>query len=173
MRRRARGFTYLGALFLVALLAGGLALGGEAWQTTVEREKETELLFAGNQYRRAIGQYYEATPGDPKRYPRTLQDLLQDPRQPGARRYLRKLYPDPVTGAKEWGLVKAPDDGILGVYSLSEAPPRKVAGFRLRDAGFERAKTYADWKFLYTPAQLQAPAGKPPTGPAAEPTGAG
>lgn len=168
MKRRARGFTYLGALFAVALLAGGLALTGELWQTSAQREKEAELLFVGNQYRRAIGLYYEATPGGVKRYPRALEDLLKDPRQPATQRYLRRLYPDPVAGSNEWGLIKAPDGGILGVHSLAQTLPRKSAGFRVRDAGFERAKTYADWKFLHAPAQPQAPAPKPDAKPAAE-----
>ena len=168
VRRRARGFTYLAVLFIVAILLGGLALVGEMWETSARREKEAELLFIGNQYRRAIGLFYDSTPGGVKRYPRTLEDLVKDPRQPSTQRHLRKFYPDPITGKNEWGLVKAPDGGILGVHSLSEEAPLKVAGFRVRDAGFEGAQKYADWKFLHTPAQqakpaASKPAAKPPT----------
>ena len=50
---RARGFTYLTVLFMVAILAGGLALIGEVWHTSAMREKEAELLFVGQQYRKA------------------------------------------------------------------------------------------------------------------------
>jgi len=57
VRRRARGFTYLAVLFIVAILLGGLALVGEMWETSARREKEAELLFIGNQYRRAVGFY--------------------------------------------------------------------------------------------------------------------
>jgi len=165
--RRARGFTYLAVLFIVAILMGGLALVGEVWETSARREKEAELLFIGNQYRRAIGLYYDSTPGGVKRYPRTLEDLVKDPRQPATQRHLRKFYPDPVTGKNEWGFVKAPDGGILGVHSLSEQPPVKIGGFRVRDAGLEGAQKYADWKFLYTPPQqakaaASKPAAKPP-----------
>lgn len=161
---RQGGFTYLTVLFVVAVLLGGLALVGETWETSARREKEAELLFIGDQYRRAITLYYERTPGNPKRYPRELEDLVKDPRQPATQRYLRKLYPDPLTG-KEWGLVKAPDGGIQGVHSLSELAPLKVAGFRVRDAAFEGGQKYADWKFIHTPAAA-APA-KP--GAAAKP----
>jgi type II secretory pathway pseudopilin PulG len=149
MRRSQRGFTYLTVLFIVAILLGGLAMVGEMWETAAKREKETQLLFVGNQYRRAIARFYEGTPGGVKRYPRTLEELLKDPRQPGTQRFLRRLYPDPFDAA-EWGIVKAPDGGIAGVYSLSEEKPLKIAHFKLRDAGFDGMQRYADWKFVYS-----------------------
>jgi hypothetical protein len=68
-----------------------------------------------------------------------------------------------MTGKNEWGLVKGPDGGIGGVYSLSEDKPLKVAGFKLRDATLEGAQKYSDWKFTFTPvpAAGQAGAGQP------------
>ena len=161
--RRAGGFTYLTVLFIVAILTTGLALVGEVWHTAAMREKEADLLFAGNQYRKAIARYYLS--GPQRQYPRSLDDLLKDPRRPGAERYLRKLYPDPVTG-KEWSLVKAPDGGILGVHSVSDDKPFKNARFKARDAAFEGAQKYSDWKFVYMPqAAPTAPnaAAKPPS----------
>jgi type II secretory pathway pseudopilin PulG len=160
---KARGFTYLTVLFIVAILTTGLALVGEVWHTAAMREKEADLLFAGNQYRKAIARYYLS--GPQRQYPRSLDDLLKDPRRPGAERYLRKLYPDPVTG-KEWSLVKAPDGGILGVHSVSDEKPFKNARFKARDAAFEGAQKYSDWKFVYMPhAAPAAPnaATKPPS----------
>jgi len=154
---RSRGFTYLTVLFIVAILMGGLALVGEVWDTWAKREKEADLLFVGNQYRKAIQRYVLAGKAQ---YPRTLDDLLKDPRQPSTQRYLRRLYPDPITGKAEWGFVKGPDGGIGGVYSLSEDKPLKVAGFKLRDASLEGAQKYSDWKFAYTPA-AQPAAAKP------------
>jgi hypothetical protein len=103
-----------------------------------------------------------------KRYPRTLEDLVKDPRQPATQRHLRRLYPDPITGKNKWGFVKAPDGGIQGVHSLSEEKPLKIGGFRVRDAGLEGAAKYADWKFIHMlPAAAPAgakPAAKPPAG---------
>ena len=124
VKLRAAGFTYLALLFIVAVIAGGLAAVGEAWHTSARREKEAELLFIGHQYRQAIARYYLAG----LRYPRALADLLRDPRRPGTERYLRRLYADPLTGSSEWGLVKAPDGGIQGVYRLSQDRPLKTAG---------------------------------------------
>jgi len=159
-RSREAGFTYLTVLFVVAILAGGLALVGEVWHTTAARGREAELLYVGNQYRKAIERYYL---NGPRQYPRNLSDLLRDPRKPTAERYLRKLYPDPITGKEEWGLVKAPDGGIMGVHSLSEEKPLKSANFRVRDKEFEDKTKYADWKFAFTPALQLAP--KPPVKP--------
>jgi type II secretory pathway pseudopilin PulG len=162
--RRAHGFTYMTVLFMVAILGGGLALTGEVWHTSAMREKEAELLHIGNHYRKAIQRYYLS--GPQRQYPRSLDDLLKDPRQPGTVRYLRKLYPDPITG-KEWGLVKAPDGGILGVHSLSDETPFKTAGFKLRDRSFEDAQKLSDWKFIFEPAAAPA-AQKAPAKPVAK-----
>ena len=146
-RRASQGFTYLTAIFAVALIGLGLMLAGEAWRTAMQREREAQLLYIGNQYRSAIGRYYR---GGPAQYPRSLADLLKDARQAGTARYLRKLYPDPVTGADNWGLVKTPGGDIMGVYSLSSATPFKTFGFA-EGNDFADAKTYADWKFVYQP----------------------
>jgi hypothetical protein len=92
-----------------------------------------------------------------------------------AQRYLRKLYPDPLTGKVDWELNKV-GDGIMGVYSKSQMTPIKTSGFRERDKEFEGANHFSDWKFLHKPPKLPpAAAGKPPSGPGiqfpAPPTG--
>jgi type II secretory pathway pseudopilin PulG len=162
------GFTYLGLLFVVAAMGASLALVGVVWHTVQKREKERELLFVGNQYRQAIGQYFSRTPGTTRHYPRRLQDLLQDPRHLTTQRYLRKLYPDPITGRMDWELVKAADGGIMGVYSPSEDEPLKGANFSAADQDFEGKKSYAEWWFVSTPKQA---AGQPAAGNPAAPPG--
>ena len=167
--RRRNGFTYLAVLFIIAIMGGGLALAGEVWQTTAARAKEAELLYVGNQYRKAIERYYLNGPG---LYPRNLADLVKDPRKPDTVRYLRRLYPDPVTGKDEWGILKAPDGGIMGVYSQSNAPPLKQEGFRPRDQTFKGAPTYLEWRFLYEPSMATAAKPLPapsPQAPAPQP----
>lgn len=136
-------------------MGAGLALVGEVWHTAAMREREAELLYAGNQYRRAIERYYLS---GPRQYPRSLSDLLKDPRKPGTERYLRQLYPEPITGKSEWGIVKASDGGIMGVYSVSSDKPLKTAGFHIRNRAFEGAASYSDWKFVYMPPSAQKPA---------------
>jgi type II secretory pathway pseudopilin PulG len=156
------GFTYLTILFAIAFMGIGLALTGEVWRTVMLRDREAQLLYAGNQYRRAIERYYL---NGPRQYPRTVEDLLKDPRKPNTERYLRKLYFDPVTGSAEWGLVKAPDGGVMGVYSLSELKPMKTGGFTFYNREFEGAGRYADWKFVYQPPGAQQVPLQQPGGP--------
>jgi type II secretory pathway pseudopilin PulG len=146
--RGERGFGYIGLLILVAMMGVALAAAGQVWHTAQQREKEQELLFAGSQFRRAIAQFYANTPGQARRYPLHLEELLQDPRHPDTRRYLRKIYRDPMTGTAEWGLVSGPNGEIFGVYSLSEDAPLKQANFRLAEKAFEGTTKYSDWVFM-------------------------
>jgi type II secretory pathway pseudopilin PulG len=153
---RQQGFTYIGAMVLVAILGVVLAAAGEVWHVAQKREKEQELLFVGNQMRRALALYYEHTPAVGRRYPLSLEELLKDPRYPNTQRYLRKLYADPVTGSTEWGLLKGPNGEILGVHSRSEEEPLKKSQFSLADRNFEGKQKYSEWVFMYTPGQLVA-----------------
>jgi type II secretory pathway pseudopilin PulG len=150
--RREQGFTLAAALIAVALLGAGMAAYGEIASHAAQREKERELLFVGNQFRQAIGTYYERTPGAVKKFPQKLEELLKDARYPTPQRHLRRIYPDPMTGKAEWGVIQAPGGGIMGVYSLSQARPVKSGNFAFRDASLAGAARYADWQFSYVPA---------------------
>ena len=145
------GFTYLAALFLILVMGVVLAAIGQVWSTAQQRENERELLFVGDQFRKAIGQYYIKSTGAEKKFPTELKDLLKDNRQLATQRYLRKIYVDPMTRSKEWGLIQPAGSGITGVYSLSQEAPLKSANFTLDDQAFEDSETYGDWKFVYTP----------------------
>ena len=159
--KRQQGFTYIAVLLATAILTAGVGLAIEAWHTTLRRDREAELLHIGNQYQRAIMLYYEGSPTGRPRYPREIADLVRDDRYPTTRRYLRKAFPDPITSA-EWGIMKAPDGGIMGVYSNSTAKPFKERG---------TAASYQDWKFAYVPATAapKKPA-VPPGSSSAKPT---
>ena len=139
------GFTYIGLLFAIAIIGITLATVGVVWSTQARRDREAELLFVGGQIRDAIGRY-QASGGV---YPHELVDLVQDNRMPVVRRYLRRLYPDPMTGSADWELIRNSDGGIMGVASSSQQQPIKVAGFPVADAAFEKADCYCNWKFIY------------------------
>ena len=158
LRGRQRGFTYLGLLFLIAVMGLVLAATGTVASVERQREKEKELLFIGGQFRQAISRYYERSPGGLKQYPPNLEALLRDPRFPGSHRYLRKIYADPITGKSDWGLVDGPGGTVMGVYSLSNTKPLKAGNFSEIDKPFEGKTAYADWKFVYIPPQLAAAA---------------
>lgn len=137
----------LALLFILAALGAGMAAVGTVWTTVAQREKEAELLFVGEQYRRAIESYQRQGPGAEKPYPPSLEALLQDQRFPMPVRHLRRLYPDPMTGRTEWGLVRDERGGIVGVHSLAEGAPLKTAGFAPDQTGFEQATSYREWVF--------------------------
>lgn len=146
------GFSYIALLFIVAIMGSVLAGVGVSWSKLAQREKEVELLFIGNQFRNGIGAYYNSLPSGAQTYPRRLEDLLLDPRQPATSRYLREIYIDPMTGSNKWGLVKSPEGFVMGVYSLSAATPIKKKNFKIIDATFENQAKYSGWKFVYKPA---------------------
>jgi type II secretory pathway pseudopilin PulG len=146
-----RGFTYLVLLFSVALSGAALAAVGTWWSQERQRDKEAELLDIGNQFRRAIGNYYERSPGTVKRYPRKLEELVFDTRFLTIQRHLRRVSRDPITGEAKWGVVTAPDGGIMGVHSLSDATPIKSGGFAPRDTDFTGKSRYSEWWFVYYP----------------------
>ena len=148
-RGRCAGFTYIGLLILIAAMSLALTVVAQVWQTAQKRDKEEELLFVGNEIRRAIGMYV----ANAASYPHSLEDLLKDPGFPGVRRYLRKIYRDPVTGRAEWGLVKPDGNSVTGVYSLSDAEPLKQGGFSLADQSFEAKTKYSEWVFISKGAQ--------------------
>jgi len=78
--RFQRGFTYLVAMFAVAIAGLLLAVTSEVSSHSRQREREKELLYIGDQFREAIALYYQRTPGAVKRYPEKLEDLLEDKR---------------------------------------------------------------------------------------------
>ncbi len=147
------GFTFLGLLMVIAIMSIGLLAVSEIWSIARKREKEQELLFVGHQFRQAIRLYCTHGPrgSQIQEYPMNLEDMLKDPRFPNMRRYLRKIYTDPITGSNEWGLMKNPNGSIYGVYSLSEDRAMKRDNFDFSDVSFKGKETYSDWKFIYTP----------------------
>lgn len=145
---RARGFTLIVALLALFLLS--LATQGVMTYVSqqAQRDRERMLVRIGNAYAAAIGSYYESSPGTVKRWPASLDDLLEDRRQVALLRHLREIHPDPMTRSKTWGLVPAPDGGIAGVYSLSDARPILEAGTPAVSYGTGRI---SDRRFIYTP----------------------
>jgi len=146
-RRRQAGVTFLVLLFAIAI--GGIALSGAAvvWQMEVRREKEKELLFVGEEFRRAIASYAKASPGGRRDYPARLEDLLLDKRFPMPVRHLRRIYRDPLGEDGEWLLIRQ-QGRIIGVASKSLEKPIKIAGFGPTQSDFAGTKTYAEWRFV-------------------------
>jgi type II secretory pathway pseudopilin PulG len=149
--RQQQGFSYLIALFLVAVLALVSVRALENTMTAERREKERDLLMVGQAYRDAIRSYYNNSPGTAKTFPPELAALLLDERTTRLRRPLRKLYRDPITGKDDWGVVRTDDGKVKGVYSLSTLKPYKSDGFPVELSSFVNARQYRQWLFVFEP----------------------
>jgi len=171
---RQSGFTYLGLVIFVAIIglvgAATLKVGALLQRAAAEQE----LLEIGAAFSAALDSYAAATPRGATPYPPSVKELLKDPRFPGVRRHLRKLFVDPLTGKAEWGIVYLGDGevGIVGFHSLSNAPPLKVANFDSRFRGLDNKASISEWRFTAGERSLapaaaaqQAPPGAPGSAP--------
>lgn len=145
MKAPQRGVAYLVLLASIAILGAATAATATIWSQAQRRERERQLLWVGDQYRRALLSYAAKGGGV---FPKKLEDLVEDPRSPAPRRFLRRLYEDPMTGEANWVIVRDRLGGIAGLHSRSEAKPLKTGQFPGTYAGFARAASYADWVFL-------------------------
>lgn len=173
------GFTYLSVIVLVAIIGLVTATTLKVGSVLQRSRAERELLYIGAAFSDALQSYASATPPGQPAQPATLKDLLKDPRFPGIRRHLRKIFVDPITGKAEWGLVRLGEGegkdagkgdgkgGIVAVYSLSDARPVKVGNFPTRFQAFEGRAHLSDWKFTLTgkPATAAPVAPAPPSIP--------
>jgi hypothetical protein len=82
-----RGYAMAALLVGMAVMAIMLGVALPVWRTAVQREREAELVFRGEQYANAIAIFQRRTGG----YPQTLDQLEKT-------RAIRKLYKDPITG---------------------------------------------------------------------------
>jgi len=113
---RPRGFTLLELLLVMLLLALIASLAAPVVTSGIQRARESTLKSDLYVLRKAIDDHY----ADTGAYPRALDELV-------AKRYLRRVPPDPVTEKREtWVLVRAEEEiagqapGILDVRSGSQ-----------------------------------------------------
>lgn len=105
------GFLLLFVLFLAALMLIALAVAAPRIATSIQRDREIELVHRGEQYKRAIKLYYRKF----GTYPSSIDQLLDT----NNIRFLRKRYTDPITGKNDWRLIhlgqaKVPPLGFFG-----------------------------------------------------------
>ena len=77
-----------GLLVAIGMMGIVMSMVLPSWRTFAKREKETELVFRGEQYMRAIELYQRQFPGA---YPTDLESLVEQ-------KFLRRIYLDPLTG---------------------------------------------------------------------------
>jgi type II secretory pathway pseudopilin PulG len=100
MRKRtgSSGFTLVGVVVAMAIIVILVAAVGPSIAMVLERDRETELIFRGKQYARAIMAFQ-------KRYGRLPNDLKEmSTMKP---RTIRKLWKDPMCNCDDWQLIFA------------------------------------------------------------------
>lgn len=103
-----RGFTLIELLVVMAIIATLLSLAVPRYYRSVKHAEEATLRQNLALLRDAIDKHY----ADTGRYPDKLEDLV-------ARRYLRSVPLDPMTGASDSWVVAAPPPAEPGrVYDV-------------------------------------------------------
>ncbi|MCU0235020.1 MAG: hypothetical protein MUE90_13440 [Thermoanaerobaculales bacterium] len=152
-------------IMVVAVMAILMAAAVQLASFEMQREREAELIFRGQQYVEGIRLYRQKY----GRYPMRMKELWEaDPK------VLRRKWKDPITDSEEWGIVflgqegqelggatgrgprpsptrtpvfttRGPGSGekvgpIIGVHSLSGRTAIKV---------YEGRTKYNEWKFVF------------------------
>ena len=92
------GFTFIGLMVVIALINISLAVAVTSWVTIDKRAKETELIWRGQQYVRAL-RCHQAKTGA---LPDDLDELLESD-------CIRAVYPDPMSPDGEWRIIRESD----------------------------------------------------------------
>jgi len=126
-RRTERGYAILLVLFLVTLMLIATISIAPNILTQGRREKETEMIWRGKQYTRAIKLYYRKT----GKFPTSMDDLTKP--KLGSLRFMRQAYKDPMNKKDgEWRLIYVGPTGQL-IGSLK--PPQTLQLSGLAGAG--------------------------------------
>jgi type II secretion system protein G len=126
-RPRARGFTLIELIVVMAIVALLVSIAAPRYVAHVDRARETTLRSSLAVMRDALDRYA----ADRGHYPDSLDALV-------AARYLRQLPEDPLTGRRDsWLEVAPPPDSLL---AGGTADVRSGAAGRGRDGVL-----YAEW----------------------------
>lgn len=104
------GFTLIELVVVMAIIGLLLTIALPQYFHSIERGKSQVQLQNISVIRDAIDKYY----GDNGQYPDTLDELV-------AKRYLRSVPVDPVSGSTAWTVVASPDTTKSGVYDVEPA----------------------------------------------------
>ncbi len=169
-----RGYAMAALLVSIAVLSVMLGVAMPVWRQYVQREKEAELVFRGEQYARAIALFQRKSAGT---FPPSIDLLIEQ-------KFLRKRYRDPMTEDGKFQVLyqasasqqpqggatgragqpggqaavipqppssnpttgTGPRGGVVGVVSMSEE-----ASIRL----YNGRGHYNEWQFVHTAATAQ------------------
>lgn len=121
-RSGQRGYVMILLIIAVTILAVLLLMAVPLWQTQARREAEEELIFRGRQYVNAIELYLQA---HHNLYPQNFEILHLE-------KFLRRLYPDPMSADGAWDMVFL--DSSAGEAKYLVVPARMAKAYFSRAA---------------------------------------
>ena len=118
------GFTLIELLVVMAIIAMLLSLAAPRYFNSVDKSREAVLRENLAMTRQALDKFF----GDNGKYPDSLDDLV-------ARKYLRSLPVDPITGSTSTWTIIPPDAQDKGaVFDIkSGSPDKALDGTAYRD----------------------------------------
>ncbi len=169
----------------VAIMSIMMAVAVQTASFQMQREREAELIFRGEQYVEGIRLYRQKF----GRYPMRLKELWE-----ANPKVLRRAWTDPITGSDEWGLVFLGQEGqVVGGpggpggpgQQRPQATPTRTPSFGNRGTGRTNEKVgpiigvhslssdtgikiykgrtqYNEWKFVFEETQGAGGTGQDP-----------
>ncbi len=125
-RKQESGYALILVMFFLALLVVGLAAAAPTVLSNLLRERETEMIWRGNQYARGIRLYFSKM----KRFPTGLDDLTKP--KTGIR-FMRHEYKDPMNLVDgSWRLIYiGPNGQLIGSLNNSRLGGAQANGSSL------------------------------------------
>ncbi len=122
--KRRHGFTLIELLVVMAIIALLLSIAAPRYFNSVDKSKEAVLRENLRMTRLALDKYF----GDNGKYPDTLDDLV-------AKKYLRSLPVDPISGNGNTWIIVPPDSPEKGgIFDIrSGAPGNGLDGTAYKD----------------------------------------
>ncbi|HKD17045.1 MAG TPA: type II secretion system protein [Thermoanaerobaculia bacterium] len=118
------GFTLVGVVVAMAIIVILVAAVGPSIAMILERDRQTELIFRGKQYARAIAAFQ-------KRYGRLPNELKEMSKMKP--RTIRQLWKDPMCNCDDWQVIFA---GSPEAAPMGNAPPPQNNGLQTQTPGF-------------------------------------
>lgn len=139
VRRSEEGYALVLIMFFLALLVLSTVVAAPTVISSIQREREAEMVWRGKQYTRGIRMYYMKM----RRFPTSLDDLTTAKNNI---RFMRKAYKDPMNSEDgSWRLIYVGPNGqligslnnqFLGTFGAMGAP-NGVAGMGMaQNTGF-------------------------------------
>jgi type II secretory pathway pseudopilin PulG len=102
---RENGYALIAVMILVTVMLISITGALPRIYQDVQREREQEAIFRGEQYARAIYMFHRTV----GRYPNSIKELLNT----NGTRYLRQAYTDPLSPNGRWHFIHASAAGII------------------------------------------------------------